>query len=617
MYICARVFDGVSRALRYHQPTNSEPMTPPSESETPVRPSRANQQMSFAELLRLPWVLELLLASGTFLLYCGTLAFNFVYDDRMQILQNASITRWSYVPQYFTRNVWALIDPHVLANYYRPLFLLWLRINHALFGLNPTGWHALSVLLHMLVVVQVFWLARRLLLSDWAAASAAALFAVHPVHIESVTWISGATDPLLAVFLLASTLSFLRYIDGIESGRSGKWAHASSLLFFTLALLSKEVAIMLPLMLLPVALYVRKERTPSKEIGMAAIPFLLLIVAYLLVRQHALSGFSHPLSRFTTQSMILTWPSVLVFYARQLIAPFWISPYANVHWIASASREFWLPLAICIALVCAAVLTWKRSKDRQLIQALYAWILLPLLPVLYIKVFSTLEVVHDRYLYVSSIGFCILVVVRLRAVVENVPSLSGVVKGVAGALVIALAVLTFSGEMYWASDLLLFKHALEVAPDNESATVNLGIMYAEHQRPDLAEPLLRSAYERNQRAPASAYNYGELLARTQQWALAEPVMQHALQLDPGNDRWWMEYANVKLTLGKAAEANEAAKRAVALRPDAEGYHAVLGVIAVKLGDRETAAREFREELRRHPDSAAAHAGLKQLQDAGR
>jgi predicted Zn-dependent protease len=107
------------------------------------------------------------------------------------------------------------------------------------------------------------------------------------------------------------------------------------------------------------------------------------------------------------------------------------------------------------------------------------------------------------------------------------------------------------------------------------------------------------------------------LARTQQWALAEPVMQHALQLDPGNDRWWMEYANVKLTLGKAAEANEAAKRAVALRPDAEGYHAVLGVIAVKLGDRETAAREFREELRRHPDSAAAHAGLKQLQDAGR
>jgi protein O-mannosyl-transferase len=589
-------------------------MIPSPESETPARPSsRANTQMSIPELLRIPWVIELLLAAGTFLLYCGTLAFSFVYDDRMQILQNPSITRWSYVPQYFTKNVWALIDPHVLANYYRPLFLLWLKINYALFGFNPAGWHALSVLLHILVVVQVFWLSRRLLRSDGAAASAAILFAVHPVHIESVTWISGATDPLLAVFMLGSTLSFLRYIDEVGAGTSGKWAHAASLVFFGLALLSKEVAIMLPLMLLPLALYTRKEKTASREIGMAAIPFFLMIVAYLLVRQHALSGFSHPLSAFSTQSMVLTWPAVLVFYARQLLAPFWISPYANVHWITSASREFWVPLAICVSLACLAIWAWSRSKNRALIRALWAWILLPLLPVLYIKVFSTIEVVHDRYLYISSIGFCILAIVVFERLFEWVPSHSTALRSVGAAVVLLLAVVTFSGEMYWASDLLLFKHALEVAPDNESATVNLGIMYAEHQRPDLAEPLLRSAYERNQHAPASAYNYAELLARTQQWQLAEPVMQHALQLDPGNDRWWMEFANVKLTLGKTAEANEAAKRAVALRPDAEGYHAVLGVIATKLGDRETAAREFREELRRHPDNAAATAGLKELQ----
>src|SRR6266496_1740761 len=121
-------------------------MTPSSESDTAVqRQGRARQNLSVAELLRVSWVMELLLAAGTFLVFCGSLAFGFVYDDRMQILQNVSITRWSYVPQYFTKQVWALIDPHILANYYRPLFLVWLKINYSLFGLNPTGWHALSI----------------------------------------------------------------------------------------------------------------------------------------------------------------------------------------------------------------------------------------------------------------------------------------------------------------------------------------------------------------------------------------------------------------------------------------------------------------------------------------
>src|SRR4051812_17026016 len=83
-------------------------------------------------VLRRPYVVELLLASLTFLLYCGTLAFKFVYDDRLVILNNPAITRWSYVPHYFTGNVWSLIDTSVSANYYRPIFLVWCRLNYAL-----------------------------------------------------------------------------------------------------------------------------------------------------------------------------------------------------------------------------------------------------------------------------------------------------------------------------------------------------------------------------------------------------------------------------------------------------------------------------------------------------
>jgi tetratricopeptide (TPR) repeat protein len=589
-------------------------MSSPSGSETSVRrETRASQNLSVAELIRVPWVMELLLAAGTFLMFAGTLAFGFIYDDRMQILGNASITRWSYVPQYFTKNVWALIDPTILANYYRPLFLLWLRINYALFGLNPTGWHALSIALQIIVVVQVYWLGRRLLRSDGAAAFAAALFAVHPVHIESVAWISGSTDPMLAVFMLASTLAFLRYLDEIGSGQGGKWAHAASLVFFGFALLSKEVAVMLPLMLLPTAVYTRKQHTSVRDVELAAVPYFLLITAYLLVRQYALSGFSHPLTRLSTKNMVLTWPSVMALYARQLIAPFWISPYLNVRWATAITREFWVSLAICVALLCIAWIAWKRSSDRKLLNALYAWTLLPLLPVLYIKVFSESEVAHDRYLYLSSVGFCILVVALVQALTKRLTLPPGMLKSIGAALLVLLATVTISGELYWASDLLLFKHALEVAPENGAAALNLGISYAEHKRPDLAEPLLKGIYTRSPKSALAAYNYGELLARTGQWALAEPVMRHALDLDPRNAGWWMEFSNVEITLGRVAEAQAAAKEAVHLRPDAPGYHAVLGVLAMKAGDRNTATQEFNEELKRNPESPAARSGLQELE----
>ena len=143
-----------------------------------------------------------------------------------------------------------------------------------------------------------------------------------------------------------------------------------------------------------------------------------------------------------------------------------------------------------------------------------------------------------------------MVVIAIRALLARVPLKAALVVALAAVAIVALALVTFSGEMYWASDLLLFKHAVEVAPQNDAASINLGIMYAEHQRPDLAEPLLKSVFERNPASAPAAYNYGELLASNHQWSQAEKLMLQALSLDPKNDRWWMELASVQLTQGK-------------------------------------------------------------------
>src|SRR5438477_9595434 len=153
--------------------------------------------------------LPVLILAVTFLVYTGTTRFGFVYDDQGQIVRNLFIQSWQYAPRYFTSHVWSYLFPGDVANYYRPLFLLWLRANDALFGLEPAGWHLTSVLAHLLVTLEVYWLGVRLVQDRAAAAVGAALFGLHPIHVEAVAWVSGVTDPLAALLMLASFISFL------------------------------------------------------------------------------------------------------------------------------------------------------------------------------------------------------------------------------------------------------------------------------------------------------------------------------------------------------------------------------------------------------------------------
>src|SRR5438270_6175175 len=176
----------------------------------------------------------LLLAGGA-LLYARSLPYAFVYDDLIQIVSNPRITSWSYVPSYFTQQLWAGVQT---ASYYRPLLLLWMRLNNALFGFNPIGWHAASVALHLGATTLAYLLARRLLKDARAALVTAAIFFLHPVQVESVVWSSAANDTLAAVFLFASYLFFLKSRDDLPTDRN----LLLSWLMFALALLTKETA---------------------------------------------------------------------------------------------------------------------------------------------------------------------------------------------------------------------------------------------------------------------------------------------------------------------------------------------------------------------------------------
>ena len=164
--------------------------------------------------------------------YLGTLQFGFVYDDDPQILHNPFVKSWGYVPQYFVSSVWKQLFPLVPGNYYRPLFLLWIRLNYAAFGLRGMGWHLTAVLLHVLVTWLVYCVIKRLTGRVTVAWLTALIFGVHPIHHEVVAWISGTTESLFAAMFL---LAFLAYLKSLESSKT-VWMLVSTV-FYGLAVM--------------------------------------------------------------------------------------------------------------------------------------------------------------------------------------------------------------------------------------------------------------------------------------------------------------------------------------------------------------------------------------------
>jgi len=194
-----------------------------------MRPEHYPQQIDGQRTLATDgrWRRSLLPAAillATFLAYVDTLALGFVFDDHVLIVTNDSIRSWRYFPTYFTSHIWSFRYPHLLANYYRPLFLTWLRLNDAVFGLHPWGWHLTSVLAHVAVTYLVYRLALRLTRDRWVAGVAGAIFGLHPVHAEAVADITSIQEPLSTFFILAAVLAFDRSVTG-EAMCRGQLAH--------------------------------------------------------------------------------------------------------------------------------------------------------------------------------------------------------------------------------------------------------------------------------------------------------------------------------------------------------------------------------------------------------
>jgi protein O-mannosyl-transferase len=560
--------------------------------------------------------LEVIVCISTFLVYIGTLAFGFVYDDQPQIVQNPAVQAWHYVPRYFTSHVWADIYSGRVGNYYRPLFLLWLRLNHALFGLIPAWWHLTNLFCHVLVTYLVFRLAFLLTQNRGTAFVAGLLFGLHPVHIESVSWISGITDPLMAALFLASLLSCLQYFDNKEKG----WL-AIAVVAFGLALLVKETAIVLPLVILVCAWKGESaEQTEAvRRFGWSAAKvlffFLITAAAYVLARSIALGGITHTTVPMSYRTMVLTWPIVMLFYMGHLIWPFGLSEFYPSPVVAQISiGKFLAPLSIILLAMLWVGFVVRWLRPRQATRCALALLVFPLLPALYLRGLNAGDLLHDRYLYLPSAGFAILLAMALTRLADTLAIRTALECWALVMLVVAgYTVATFAQEFQWANDRLLYRRGLESAPDNNTVRDNLANTFLATGEYEKALPLYLEVLRRDPKFWRSNYNLGFLYYKTGCHPEAELMFKRAIRIDPSDGDEFLYLAVVQMHLGSIEDAIANARRAVQLNPKGFGYHYTLGALLKTKGLHAEAANEFRLELMNNPQNASAARELLILQ----
>jgi tetratricopeptide (TPR) repeat protein len=467
----------------------------------------------------------------TFVLYSGSLSFDFVWDDWPQIVNSPIIRSWSNLPRAFGSDLWYHVARHQV--YYRPLFFAWSMLNYTMFGLRPWGWHLGAVLLHVGTVFAVFSLLRRLGLEYWTAALATLIFGLHPVHIEAVTWVSAASDTMVTMFV---ALAFTAFLRGRERGQKGEVAWwILSLALLACALLTKEMAVVFSAL---VAIYAWLHPADPKvsvwkrtlRAVMEATPHALVTLAYALLRKHALL---HSTGQFDpdhgTLDVVRTLPLVLSVYLRQLLIPIGITGLYYTPYVTGAIFSQVVAPVVVLATALSGLWYWNRREGNSTVAFAGLWLIVGLAPALYLRNFGNGDFVRDRYMYLPSIGFAILAAMALRRL-PSIKNWNSQAVQLCAAVILcsAYACASLTQQVYWGNDLLLLVRGESLYPDSPYAMAGLAKEYSQRGAHDRAIALAERVVQRH-----PEYGYGPL-------ALAEAYIR-AGRFSEG--RVWLDKVN--------------------------------------------------------------------------
>jgi tetratricopeptide (TPR) repeat protein len=541
--------------------------------------------------------------------YLNILGNEFVYDDGAQILRNYYIRDTSHLRAIFTTNVWSFLGPHAVSNYYRPVMHLVYMADYALFGYQPAGYHAASILFHALNAVLVLLVAEAMGLAPAAAMLGAALFAVHPITTESVAWAAGIPELTYAFFFLLSFWLYARARPPAGAPRPSRLWLVASVTAALAALFSKETG----LMLAPAIILYEHLLRKSPEPHLARMPFYAGHVAatgfYLAMRIQSLGGFqvaTNPYGVMPPGQFALSAIYLAGKYVSKLFAP---APF-NIFHVFHPARGLgdWRVLgglAILAATVAAAWLLWKRREP--LVFAL-AIIFLPLVPVLDVRAIGH-NIFAERYLYLPAAGFCLLVAAALAHLGRR-HYLTAC--ALAALLALNYGLLTRFRNADWHDNVLLYTVTLQVSPESNLIRDNLGKTFLDgFGRPELALELFRECARRVPEWHEYYLDMGLALGELRRYDEALRALDRSLEIWPRYPEAFLARGDVYRELGRPDEARRQYQRALEIKPFYAEALAAMGWLEAEQG-RDAQAEQYFIRALAVTDLADAGLGLGEL-----
>jgi tetratricopeptide (TPR) repeat protein len=550
------------------------------------------------------WQLGMIAAAVALTVFGPHLGNAFVtLDDGLLIYKNVAIQELS------ARSLWHIVssyDPEL----YVPLTLFSYQLNHFFFGLNPTSYHVVNLLLHVGSTLLVCLLMERLTDRKLLAFFIALLFAIHPIQTEAVLWAAARKDVLSSFFFFLSCYLYVRARQ--EDHALSYWI---AVLAFALGLLSKVSIIVLPAILLLIEW--RQGSLRLRTLWKTLLPFVLLSILFGLI---ALGGKSENISSLTPLDTVLLSFQAAMFYLWKILWPVHLSViYPQTEAISLTTPSFILSIVGVLALLVAAWFSRRKFQDVTFGILFYLLLLLPTFSTFWKNGFIFLA--SDRYAYIACIGiFFALSSFVLSLVTARVSMASfRVVGGVAAVLILLFVGRSYVQGYTWKDSEALYHNVLSQYPDSAMSYNNLGDAYQKDKRYEEAEAAFLKAAELDPKLMSARYNLGEMYRSRGDFDQAKEEMQKAVEIVDGKqslnlDELGPYYAMAQLydQLNDQETAISWYQRAIDKGPQFGEPHYNLGLQYQKHGRSAEAIREFEKCIELEPKYGAAHYHLASL-----
>jgi protein O-mannosyl-transferase len=557
------------------------------------------------------WVVAICIALAgiTWTVFGQTLRHDFInYDDDLYVYENPNVVSGLTRPAI----LWAFTHAH--AGTWHPLTSLSHILDCQVYGLSAGGHHFTSVLLHTLAVVLLFLFLQQVTRAPWRSAFVAAVFAVHPLRVESVAWIAERKDVLSGVFFMLTLLAYARYVSGERS----LLRYLLVAFFFALGLMAKPMLVTLPLVLLLLD-YWPLCRFGSHSLGNAAnfarrsifsrlvaekIPLFLLSLLSSLLTWWAQRAFMRSTSEIP---LVLRAENAVVSYVRYLqqllwpadLAPFYPHPQA-------------LPLLLVIAaaalLVAISAVVLYYGRRRPYLTTGWGWYLIMLLPVIGLVQVGE-QALADRYSYLPQIGIVLAITWTAADVTAGIRQLQRFVAFTAVAVAVTLAWCAYHQTRYWRNSESLWQQTLAVTENNALAHNNLGSVWWRSGRVDDAIRQYEAALKITPESPVARNNLGSAFLKQGKVAEAIQEFRRVLSRDPQSITGRSNLAGALLRSGRTAEAVAEYEKVLAIKPDFAQGHLALGHALLRAERLADAIAQFKIAVQLQPGHAHARNSL--------